>query len=389
MKKVAIWCAFLLFFLHGTVLVAAASEAEAEIETEADAVRGAYADLVGAIPPEVAELLPPDFFAEDMTLVGEAVQEATGVQAIFAAVGRVTGLALQDNLSLLAAVCGVLLLSSVLRGVQGSKKLSPELARALSFCATLSLCLVIISLQRDRFLEISAFFSVLKALSITMLPLMGTLYAMGGNVAAAVANHGVMSTFLALLEGAISHTALPVAGICICMGLLDALSEGVNLRSLSVLIKRSYTWTFSLLMLLLCGALGLQTTLAKGSDGLAMRTVRFAAGSFLPVVGGSVSEALRTVAGSVTYLRTVAGTAAIVVLFLCFLPVFVSTLLNRIVFLLGGAMAKVMRCDREERLLSELASVYGYFLAVIASLFVTVTFSLTLFAHCATAGGGL
>ena len=230
---------------------------------------------------------------------------------------------------------------------------------------------------------------MLKTLSITMLPLMGTLYAMGGNVAAAVANHGVMSTFLALLEGAISHTALPVAGICICMGLLDALSEGVNLRSLSVLIKRSYTWTFSLLMLLLCGALGVQTTLAKGSDGLAMRTVRFAAGSFLPVVGGSVSEALRTVAGSVTYLRTVAGTAAIVVLFLCFLPVFVSTLLNRIVFLLGGAMAKVMGCDREERLLSELASVYGYFLAVIASLFVTVTFSLTLFAHCATAGGGL
>ena len=379
MKKVAIWCAFLLFFLHGGVLVAAASEAEAEIEAEADAGRGAYADLVGAIPPEVAELLPADFFAEDMTLVGNAVREATGAQAILAAVGRVTGLALQDNLSLLATVCGVLLLSAVLRGVRGSKKLSPELARALSFCATLSLCLVIISLQRDRFLEISAFFGVLKTLSVAMLPLTGTLYAMGGNVAAAVANHGVMSTFLALLEGAISHTALPVAGICICMGLLDALSVGVDLRSLSVLIKRSYTWTFSLLMLLLCGALGLQTTLAKGSDGLAMRTVRFAAGSFLPVVGGSVSEAL----------RTVAGTAAIVVLFLCFLPVFISTLLNRIVFLLGGAMAKVMGCDREERLLSELAAVYGYFLAVIASLFVTVTFSLTLFAHCATAGGGV
>ena len=102
MKKVAIWCAFLLFFLHGGVLVAAASEAEAEIEAEADAVRGAYADLVGAIPPEVAELLPVDFFAEDMTLVGNAVREATGAQAILAAVGRVTGLALQDNLSLLA-----------------------------------------------------------------------------------------------------------------------------------------------------------------------------------------------------------------------------------------------------------------------------------------------
>ena len=141
-------------------------------------------------------------------------------------------------------------------------------------------------------------------------------------------------------------------------------------------------------MLLLCGVLGLQTTLAKGSDGLAMRTVRFAAGSFLPVVGGSVSEALRTVAGSVSFLRSVAGTAAILVLLFAFLPVFLSVLLNRIVFLLGGSLAKMLGCDGEERLLSELSSVYGYFLAVIASLFVTVTFSLTLFARCATAGGG-
>ena len=42
-----------------------------------------------------------------------------------------------------------------------------------------------------------------------------------------------------------------------------------------------------------------------------------------------------------------------------------------------------------EKLLSELASVYGYFMAVIASLFVMTVFSLTLFARCATAGGGV
>ena len=79
----------------------------------------------------------------------------------------------------------------------------------------------------------------------------------------------------------------------------------------------------------------------------------------------------------------------VLLLMLSFLPIFLSVLLNRLVFLLGGAMAKLMGCEGEEKLLSELSSVYGYFLAVIASLFVTVTFSVTLFAHCATAGGTL
>ena len=387
MKKVAIWCAFFLFFL-GCGWVGAAAESGEDIAPEVGVIGEELAELFGAIPPEVAALLPSDFFSDDMGTVGEAVREASAPQAILAVIGEMTGLALGANLSLLATVCGILLLSAMLRRLKGGAGLSEGVGRALSFCATLSLCVVIVSLQRTRFLELLRFFEVLEGLAVAMLPLMGALYAMGGNVAAAVANHGVMSVFLSVLETVISHTAVPVAGICLCLGILDALSGKIDLRSLTGLIKRTYTWCFSLLMLLLCGVLGLQTTLAKGSDGLAMRTVRFAAGSFLPVVGGSVSEALRTVAGSVSFLRSVAGTAAILVLLFAFLPVFLSVLLNRIVFLLGGSLAKMLGCDGEERLLSELSSVYGYFLAVIASLFVTVTFSLTLFARCATAGGG-
>ena len=391
MKKVVTWCVFFAFFAVFAMLPAAAAqapegEAEADVDVEADEIKQDFSNFLGAIPPEVAELLPPELFSDDMTAVGEATRQGGSPDAVLAAIGRVTGLAIGENLALLASVCGVLLLSAVFRAMNG--KNGSDVGRALSFCATLSLCLVIVSLQRTRFFEISALFSTLKNLSIALVPMMGTLYAMGGNVAAAVANHGIMSAFLTVLETVIAGTALPVAGICLCLGLLDALSGKGELRSLAALIKRTYTWCFSLLMLLLCGALGMQTTLAKGSDGLAMRTVRFAAGSFLPVVGGSVSEALRTVTGSVIYLRSVAGMAAVLVLFFVFLPVFVSVLLNRIVFLLGGAMAKLMGCDGEEKLLSELASVYGYFLAVIASLFVTMTFSLTLMARCAVAGGG-
>ena len=51
-------------------------------------------------------------------------------------------------------------------------------------------------------------------------------------------------------------------------------------------------------------------------------------------------------------------------------------------------MITLLGCDGEEKLLAEMASVYGYFMAVIASLFVMTVFSLTLFARCATAGGG-
>ena len=72
--------------------------------------------------------------------------------------------------------------------------------------------------------------------------------------------------------------------------------------------------------------------------------------------------------------------------FFAFLPVFLSILLTRIAFLLGGAVAGMLSLEPEGKLLGELSSVYGYFLAIIAVLFVTVVFSLTLFAQCAAAG---
>ncbi|MBQ9777533.1 MAG: hypothetical protein IJW22_01285, partial [Clostridia bacterium] len=172
----------------------------------------------------------------------------------------------------------------------------------------------------------------------------------------------------------------------IAFALLDVLAGNLSLRSLGGLIKRTYTLGLSFLMLLLCGVLGLQSTLAKASDSLALRTARFAAGSFLPVVGGSVGEALRTVAGSVEYLRGVVGAAGLAVLFFAFLPTFLSVLLTRVTFLLSGALAKLFGCEGESVLLGELGSVWGYFLAVTGSLFVMMTFSLTLFARCAAAG---
>ena len=65
------------------------------------------------------------------------------------------------------------------------------------------------------------------------------------------------------------------------------------------------------------------------------------------------------------------------------MPTFFHVLFTRLAFLLGGSCARLLQCEGAQKLLEELAAVYGYFLAIIASLFVTLVFSLTLFARCA------
>jgi stage III sporulation protein AE len=388
MKKCAVFL-FVLCLLCGCFLLpltaATEGEREAGIGEESDTVRPLWQDVAGAVPPEVKELLPDGFFEEDMTDVATGVGKASALDTVLSVVGRLTGLAFREYLAVFAKICGVLVLSATVRQI--APREGKGVGRAFSLCATLLIVTLLLSVCRTDFADIGRYFKTVGEISLAMLPLMGTLYAMGGNVGAAVCNHGIMSAFLVVLEKICATMVVPVAGICLALALFDAAFSGVSLRSLATLIKRTFTWGLSFLMVLLCGVLGIQTTLAKGADTLALRTVRFAAGSFLPVVGGSVSETLRTVSGSVEYLRATVGIGGILVVLFAFLPMFLSVLLGRLCFLLGGAVAGMLSLSGEEKVLSEFASVWGYFLAVIAALFVMNVFSLTLLARCASAVG--
>ncbi len=380
MKKALSRCVFCAFLLCFFTLHTAAEDASLVTEE----LRADHAAFLESIPPEVAELLPEGFFSAGLDAGESVVQEAGGITAVLRAVGKVTGLAIGENLALFAKICGLLLLAAVFRALASGK--SEGAGKAYSFCTTLAMAVLLLGLQRGKFAKLEAFFDTIGALCAAMLPMMGTLYAMGGNLRRAVVNHSTLSFFLAVLETLCAGTVLPIAGICLAFSLLDAITGRANLRGVAGVIKRTYTLTLSFLMGIFCFVLGTQSMLARASDTLALRTARFAAGSFLPLVGGSVSEALRTVAGSVEYLRSVAGTGAILVLFFAFLPTFLSVLLTRITFLLGGAVANLLSCEPEGKLLAELSSVYGYFLAITSVLFITLTFSLTLFAQCAAAG---
>lgn len=380
-KRLFFSLALTLLLLSLTVLPASAEQAVTV--GEADIMQG-FESLIGTLPPEVADLLPDAFFKGSADGIEAGTRESGAFSAILQVIGRLSGAKITECLSLLATLVGILLLSALLKNLaeSGQDTLTP----ALSLCCTLAITLLIFSKQGGGFTEISRFFETVRALSVALVPLMGALYAMGGNVTAAVANHGVMSGFLAVLEAVCSGTVLPVATLLVAMALLDAVSDRTSLSALSALIKRTFTLGLSFLMMLLCFVLGLQTTLAKGADTLALRTARFAAGSFLPVVGSSVGEALRTVAGSVQYLRGAVGTGGILIIFFAFLPTFLSVLFTKLTLGLSGTVAGLLSCKREEKLLSELAGIWGYFLAVIAALFVMMVFSLTLLARCAAAG---
>ncbi|MBQ7821942.1 MAG: hypothetical protein IJ391_06655, partial [Clostridia bacterium] len=131
-----------------------------------------------------------------------------------------------------------------------------------------------------------------------------------------------------------------------------------------------------------------QHTLASAADTLGARAVRFAASSFIPIVGSAVSEAVRTVSGSISYIRSAAGGICIVVIIIITLPTFVSLMLTRINLALSASLADMLGCERETKMLKEASSLINFLIAFVSLSAVMFIYLLTLLVRCASSYGG-
>lgn len=374
-----------LLFLLPLLLCALCPRVAAEEEVDTS-LPEEYAALLEALPDEVITRLPDGFFSQDGEAVADATRDAFDLSSLLSTLGELVGLHLGDALALLAATLGLLLLSALLRALCAEGG-SEGTVRAFSFCASLSLTLSLVRSGSEVLSHVEGYFESLNAISAALLPLSGVLYAMGGNAGAAVASSAGLSVYMTVLEELVGKSILPFCAICLLLALMRAVAPDARTASLGATVKKNYTTALSFLMMLLLAMIAAQTTLASHADTLAMRSVKFAAGSWIPVVGGSLAELLRTVSTGVGYLRGTVGVSGVLFLLLLLLPMLVELFLFRLVWQLSAAVADLLGCERERGLLEEFASLHGYLIAAVAICSSVLLLSLTLLLTTASAIG--
>lgn len=386
MKKQILRLGALLLFLPliWIALRLPLSAQEDESAAFADQMPEEYTDFLESIPEDIRELLPEGLFSSNSDEVGEGVREMSDFSYLLRTVLSLVGLRIGDCVRILAPVCGLLLLSAVCNALKSSFR-SETVGRAFSFCATLVITVSLLTQSYGCIESVTAYFSRLNALTAAILPIMGALYAIGGNVTAAVASSSGLSIYMTILEELIGKSIVPFCGICMAFALVNALDPTLRTGTLLSTLKKNYTTALTFLMMLLLAMLSAQTTLSARSDSLAMRSMKFAAGNMIPVVGGSVSELLRTVSAGVGYLRGTVGICGVLLLILMLLPTLVELLLLRMTWQLSASLADLLGCDGQKKLLDEFASLLGYLIAAVSICSSVLMLSLTLLTHCASA----
>ena len=120
---------------------------------------------------------------------------------------------------------------------------------------------------------------------------------------------------------------VPVISVIACLNIFASLSSQLALESLIETAKRIVTVTISIVGSLFVGFVNLKTELAYSADSLALKGVKMLSGSVIPVIGNTIGEALNSLIGSLSLVKSTLGVYAIIAIVLTCTPTLLELLL--------------------------------------------------------------
>ena len=392
-KRKPICAAVLVLLLFACLCVPARAEDSAaqaagnapEAETEGITLPPAYAALPDSLPEELIPLLPDGLFSTDPDEALAAVREGVSLPGMLSALLGALGLRLHHPVRLRSSLLGLLLSSSLLGHL--SAAVGGRAGELTGFIIRLAVAAALVSLTVGVAQTVTTFLSQLNRLCAGMLPVMGTLYVLGGNLTQATVGEGLMLVFLNVAEYLCADVTPAVCGICLSLSLLSALGLRYRMEAIGSWVRKAYTGFLGAITFLLSALLGCQSVLSARADSLRMKGIKYAVRNLLPVAGSAVSGSLGSVAAGVDLLRSICGVCGVLLLGLLLLPVLVELLLFRAVIRLASVAASSLDCAADARLLDDVAELYGYMAGAVSLCSVFFILTLCVLIACGSALG--
>lgn len=211
--------------------------------------------------------------------------------------------------------------------------------------------------------DIALFFGALA-------PVMGILTAAGGNLTAAGAGSVTLSVFLSVSEFVITRLA-PVAVTCFLgLALIGATGGSAAMLSLAKGARNVLFGFFSLITSVFFIIVGCQNVAAVQADTVSAKTLRLLVSNAVPIVGGTIGDALKLVSGSLVAVKNATGMAAVLFLVAMFCPVLIRIWLWSILLSLFGFFCECAELGTAKNLFLQVKCAFDFALAVYASVVV-------------------
>lgn len=287
---------------------------------------------------------------------------ALSFENVMAALSKMAGSGMTAPLKGLITMTAVLLLCSMLTAYQNILTESGETVQTVAV-----LCLSgAVAVPAVGFIGTAGdVIAQCANLFLAYIPIMAVVLAASGK---AVSSASYQALTVAAGQGVMrvsSDMILPLLHIFLGIAVSSGIAPQVGLGGFLSLITKLTKWLLGFVMAIFTAVLSLRQAASGALDSLGSKAARFALSSFVPVVGSALSEAYKTVQGSLHVLRSGLGIFVILALAFTFLPVLLQGLGWSLCLFVGKALAEALGVSHCAKLLEALGTVFSTLTAVL------------------------
>lgn len=270
---------------------------------------------------------------------------------------------ISQPLKLFVSLLLVIILTALIEGT-GNTIRNKEISKIYELICVL-VCVAALSVPVCTCLEIaSESLSQGADFMLGFVPVFAGVAAAGGHITSASGYNMLVLGFSDIAIQIAGNFFMPVLSMCICLAIIDAACDTIDLSGMLNGIKKIVTWGLGLIMAIFTGLLSIQSIVGSSADTMTTKAAKYVISNSVPVVGGAASDAYTTVRGSLVLLKNGIGGVGIIALAVMLLPSLILIFLNKLSFSALGAAAEIFGVKKIVQLFKNINSVLSAALGI-------------------------
>lgn len=329
-------------------------------------------NIVDNLSDNAKQLFNSNNFVEKLgnIISGKYVENS---QSFFSAVASIFWESLKKFLPIIASIIAISILGGMIESLKPTSN-GKSIGNIVHF-VTYGVIIIFLGTTISQIINsTTSTLTSIKALFDGIFPILMTLLtAIGGTVSV-----GIYQPAIALLSNVFmsltTYILLPMFIFSIVFSIVGNLSNNIKLEKFVSFLQSAFKWTIGLCFTIFLGFISIQGIMAGAVDGLSIRTAKYAIKSYVPIVGGYVSDGFSIIMASSVLIKNAVGGVGLFLL----LSSVISPIINLVLLMLSMKfMAGIIEPIGDKKIanfISEMAKS----LSLLVALLVAVSFIYTI-----------
>lgn len=250
-----------------------------------------------------------------------------------------------DYLPMFAIIITVGIISCILGSIKSkfNEKSVGDIIHFVCFCVSIIVVVTIIKgLVENTTLSINNMTNQMNAIFPILLTIMTSI----GSVASVGVFQPTLAIFSSFSSVIFSSLIIPIFILSFCFGIVGNLSNNVKLDKFNSFLSSLFKWLVGILFTIFFSLISIQGISAGSFDSVSIRTMKFTMSSYVPVLGGYLSQGMDLIMASSVLIKNAVGFVGILILLTSIFAPILEIVVVSLLFKISSAILQPLNNDR-------------------------------------------